>query len=48
MYHSFDYDYNNMITVLVSKSQKRFTVHKDFICEHSRYFEAACRPDRWL
>jgi hypothetical protein len=47
-YCSFDYDYNDMTTVLVGKTQEKFTVHRDIICENWRYFEAACRSDRWL
>jgi hypothetical protein len=46
--HSFEYDYNDIITVLVGENEENFTAHKDFICERSKYFEAACAPDRWL
>jgi hypothetical protein len=46
--YSFDYDYNNIITVLVGQSKTNSSVYKDIICEKSKFFEAACAPDRWL
>jgi len=40
------YDFNNTITVLVSKTEQEFTVHKDPICAKSKFFNAAC-SERW-
>lgn len=45
---SFEFDYNNLITVLVGKDEERFTVHKDNICEKSKFFEAALSGENWL
>jgi hypothetical protein len=46
--HSFEYDHNDIITVLVGENEEKFTAHKDSICERSKCFGAACATDRWL
>lgn len=38
--HSHNYD--DIIVVLVGEEEKRFTVHKDIICEKSDFFQDAC------
>jgi hypothetical protein len=45
---SYDYDYSDIIIVLVGEDKIVFPVYKDLICENSRFFQAACAPDRWL
>ena len=36
-----------MVTVLVGKEEKRFTLHQDAICAKSKFFKAACSK-KWL
>lgn len=47
MGYSFDYDYNDLIKVLVGKDKTPFTVYKDTICEKSKFFDKACSTDHW-
>jgi hypothetical protein len=35
-----------MVTVLVGKEEKRFTLHQDAVCANSKFFKAACSK-RW-
>jgi hypothetical protein len=44
----FDYDYDDIIIVLVGEEKIKFSVYKDIICEKSKFFNTACAPDRWL
>jgi hypothetical protein len=37
-----DYDYYDIIAVLVGPEEHRFRVHKDVICAKSKFFRAAC------
>lgn len=41
------YDFDNMVTVLVGKEEKRFTLHQDAVCAKSKFFKAACSKE-WL
>lgn len=41
------HDYDNMVTVLVGKEEKRFTLHQDAVCAKSKFFKAACHK-QWL
>jgi hypothetical protein len=45
--NSYEYDYNDLITVLVDEDEVELTVHKATICEKSKFFEAAVSSDRW-
>jgi hypothetical protein len=36
-----------MVTVLVAKEEKRFTLHQDAVCAKSKFFKAACSK-HWL
>jgi len=36
-----------MVTVLVDKEEKRFTLHQDAVCAKSKFFKAACSK-HWL
>lgn len=46
---SYEYDYTDLITVVVGKKkeEQRFLVHKDVICGKSKFFEAAVSTKRW-
>lgn len=46
-HNSYDYDYNDIITVIVGISEQQFIVHKTTICEKSKFFHAACSNVRW-
>lgn len=46
-HNSYDYDYNEIITVLVGENEQQFIVHKNTICDKSKFFEAACSSGRW-
>ena len=41
------HDFDNMVTVLVGKEEKRFTLHQDAVCAKSKFFQAACSKE-WL
>lgn len=45
---SYEYDYNDLIVVLVGKWEHQFQVHRDIIRERSKFFEAAVSDDRWV
>jgi hypothetical protein len=42
-----DCDYNSTISVLVGNGKQLFTVHKDLICDSSKFFKAACSAN-WV
>jgi hypothetical protein len=35
-------EFDNIITVLVGKEEKRFILHQDAVCAKSKFFKAAC------
>lgn len=39
-------DFDNLVTVLVSSDEQRFTLHQDAVCAKSKFFKAACSK-RW-
>ena len=41
------HDFDNMVTVLVGKEEKRFTLQQDAVCAKSKFFRAACSKE-WL
>lgn len=41
------HDFDNMVTVLVGKEEKRFNLHQDAVCAKSKFFRAACSKE-WL
>lgn len=43
----YEYDYNNLITVLVGEDEEKFSVHRDSIREKSKFFSAAVSSGRW-
>lgn len=43
----YEYDYNDLITVLVGEDEEKFSVHKDSICEKSKFLSAAVSSGRW-
>jgi hypothetical protein len=44
---SYKFDHNDLIVVLVGPKEDKFQVHKDTLCERSKFFEAAVSTDRW-
>jgi hypothetical protein len=42
-----DYNFNSTISVLVGDKQEPFTVHRDLICDSSKFFKAAC-SQHWV
>lgn len=40
-------DFDNTVTVLVCRGEKRFTLHQDVVCAKSKFFKAACSK-RWI